>query len=126
MKNQSNLCLFVGPEIITPPQNKMLTAGEALELSCTVRNNPGATQVLTIVWLITTIDGPPRMNLVQDVEVTEVDLGNGMLKSTFRIEQAAASDCGVYRCHAFNREFSDAVTANATVNVSCECMFSDW
>ena len=103
----------------------MLTVGEVLELSCIVRNNPGAIQELTIVWLITTNDGPPRMNLVQDVEVMEVDLGSGMRKSTFRIEQAAASDCGVYRCHAFNREFSDAVKADATVNVSCECMFSD-
>lgn len=103
----------------------MLTVGEVLELSCIVRNNPGATQALTIVWLITPNNGPSKLNLVQDVEVTEVDLGGGVRKSTFRIEQAAASDCGVYRCHAFNREFSDGVTADATVDVSGEYMFSD-
>lgn len=103
----------------------MLTAGETLELSCTVRNNPGATQVLTIVWLITPNDGVSRMNLVQDSEVTEVDLGSGVRKSTFMIDHVAPVDRGVYRCHAFNREFSDAVTADATVDVSCECMFND-
>ena len=86
-------------------------------------NNVGASRNLTIVWIFISFDQPLRTRFfnVTDPEVTEM-VGQDTLMSTFRINEAASSNGGMYGCHAYNRELGDAVIANSSVTVFCELM----
>ena len=119
-----HLCKYsspVGPEIIEGPVNQTLNANETLQLNCTARNNTGATEMLVIVWVFTSVDGGTSVIIREnDMRVTQDDVGNDTFLSTFRIERAAPSDGGVYSCQAYNRDLVNGVSANATVTVFCE------
>ena len=116
-------CSFAtGPEILEGPVDQTLNANETLVVNCTARNNPGATRMLMIMWVFIPVGEIPMPIGETDIRVTQDDLGNDTFMSTFRIQRAAPSDGGVYSCHAFNRNFTDAVTVNATVTVFCECI----
>ena len=111
-----------GPEIIVGPETQILNANETLSIHCTARNNPGATRMLMITWVFIPVDQMATVIMENDMRVTRDNLASDTFMSTFRIERATSSDGGLYSCHAYNREFTDAVTENATVTVFCECI----
>ena len=87
-------------------------------------NNVGASRNLIIVWIFTSFDQPLRNGIfnVNNSQVTEMMVGQDRLMSTFRINEAASINGGMYGCHAYNRELGDAVIANSSVTVFCECV----
>ena len=105
-----------GPTLVSglSDDNLTLSAGDALELSCSVNNSVGSLPI-RFDWF---------QNSVRITEGVSPVMEDGLLfTSTLTVMSVGAVNSGGYKCRATNREVADAVCDETNVRVLCKFFF---